>query len=60
MNPDTIRQLKRKFAKENNLKNLPTNIQILKSYNNLVSNTTIKRSQEFEKNLKKRAIRSLS
>lgn len=60
INPEMIRQLKRKYAKINHLPNLPTNIQILKVYNTLVENKTIQKNKEFEDNMKKRWIRSLS
>lgn len=60
LNADTIKQYKRQYSKDNKLANLPTNIQIIKVYNDLVKSRTIKRFLEFENIIRKRSIRSLS
>lgn len=57
---DNVKSLKRQFSKENNLKDLPTNIQLLKLYNNFVKQWKISKSTDIENVLKKRAIRSMS
>lgn len=57
---DSLRKAKRQFSKINKLANLPTNIQILKTYNRLLTGWVITKSLHFEQLIKKRAIRSLS
>ncbi|MEF2175000.1 MAG: radical SAM protein [Candidatus Absconditabacteria bacterium] len=60
LNIDLLKDLKRKYAKSNNLQNIPTNIQIIKEYQNLVSLGKIQKNVDIERALRKRAIRSMS
>ena len=60
LNVELLKDLKRKYAKSNNLKNIPTNIQIIKEYHILVSSGKIKKNIDIERALRKRAIRSMS
>ncbi len=60
LDEDWVRNAKRQFAKANKLSNLPTNIQLLKTYRRLVQDWSIIKDTKFEQLLKKRAIRSLS
>ncbi len=57
---EKIKQIKREWARGKNLKNLPTNADILKTYSHLVAKGEIEQSSGFEQALRKRAIRSLS
>jgi len=57
---DIIKNIKRAFAKEHNMQTLPSNIQILRAYRELLLKGKIKSDLNFEKLIKKRSIRSES
>ncbi len=57
---DVLKQLKREYAWKYKLSQLPTNIQLLKLYNQLVSEWKLKKNESLEALLRKRKIRSLS
>lgn len=57
---DILKNIKRAFAKEHNMQTLPSNIQILRAYRELLSKGEIKSDLNFEKLIKKRSVRSES
>lgn len=57
---DVLKNIKRNFAKKYNMTTLPSNIQILRAYRELLSKDKIKSDLNFEKLVKKRSIRSQS
>jgi elongator complex protein 3 len=57
---DHIKTLKRSYAKEFGVAELPTNIQLLQTYHHLLQQEKIQRDMEIEKLLIKRPIRSQS
>lgn len=59
-NLELLTTLKRNFSKKNNLPDLPSNIQLLQTYERLVQTKKIIPSPDIEQLLKKRAIRSQS
>ena len=59
-NLDTLTHLKRDFAKAKKLKDMPSNIQILQAYNQLLKEKKISKNTQIEHLLKKKAIRSSS
>lgn len=59
-NLDLLTSLKRDFARAQKLKNIPSNIQLLQTYHELVKEKKIDRDLQIEQLLKKRAIRSES
>lgn len=59
-NLDLLTHLKRDFSKENNLPDLPSNIQLLQSYYTLLKAKKITKEPQIEQLLKKRGIRSQS
>lgn len=58
--PDLIKDLKKKFAKESKLSNVPTNMQVLATYNKMVDEWKITPKSNVRKSLRKRWIRSKS
>lgn len=59
-NLDTLTHLKRDFAKAKKLKDMPSNIQILQAYNELLKEKKITKNIQIEHLLKKKSIRSSS
>jgi hypothetical protein len=59
-NLDVLTSLKRDFSKENNLPDLPSNIQLLQNYYTLLKAKKISKDPQIEQLLKKRGIRSES
>jgi DNA/RNA-binding domain of Phe-tRNA-synthetase-like protein len=59
-NLDLLTELKRDFAKKNNLPDLPSNIQLLQQYYTLLKAKKITKDPQIEQLLKKRAVRSSS
>jgi len=59
-NLDLLTTLKRDFSKTHNLPNLPSNIQLLQAYYELLKAKKITKDPQIEHLLKKRAIRSSS
>ncbi len=57
---DDLKMIKRDFAKQNKLADIPTNIKLLRAYHQLVQSEQIEKSIEMENLLKKRGIRSQS
>jgi len=60
LNIEDLKAIKRDFAKENKLSDIPTNIKLIRAYQQLVQASHIPKSVEIENLLKKRAIRSQS
>ncbi len=60
LNLDDLKYFKRDFAKKYKLASIPTNIQLLKAYHQLVQDKKIAKNKTIEKLLRKRAIRSQS
>ncbi len=60
LNLDDLKHFKRDFAKKYKLASIPTNIQLLKAYHQLVQDKKIAKNKTIEKLLRKRAIRSQS
>ncbi len=60
LNLDDLKYFKRDFAKKYKLASIPTNIQLLKAYHQLVQDKKIEKNKTIEKLLRKRAIRSQS
>lgn len=60
MDIDDLKQEKRVFSSINKLSNMPSNINILRTYHDMVKSGLIEKNHDFEKLLKKRAIRSES
>jgi len=58
--PEDLKDLQRAFAKEHNMKSLPSKSQILQTYFSLLKQGEIDKNPDLEQLLKKRAIRSLS
>jgi elongator complex protein 3 len=59
-NLDLLTRLKRDFARTEKLKDIPSNIQLLQAYYELLKAKKIKKDSQIEQLLKKRAIRSQS
>lgn len=59
-NLELLTNLKRDFSRINNLPDLPSNIQLLQAYYQLLQDKKIIKDQQIEQLLKKRAIRSES
>ncbi len=59
-NLEFIRNLKRDFARSKKLKDIPSNIQLLQAYYELLKEKKITKDSQIEQLLKKRAIRSES
>lgn len=59
-NLELLTNLKRDFSRINNLPDLPSNIQLLQAYYQLLQEKKITKDQQIEQLLKKRAIRSES
>ena len=59
-NLEFIRNLKRDFARNKKLKDIPSNIQLLQAYYELLKEKKITKDPQIEQLLKKRAIRSES
>ncbi|HKL44592.1 MAG TPA: radical SAM protein, partial [Candidatus Absconditabacterales bacterium] len=57
---DDLKMIKRNFAKQNKLADIPTNIKLLRAYHQLIQDKKIKKDIDIENLLKKRAIRSES
>lgn len=57
---DLLTSFKRDFAKQNNLADIPSHIQLLQSYYTLLKAKKIKKEPQIEQLLKKRGIRSQS
>lgn len=57
---DALKEAKRAFASEKKLASLPSNIQLLKTYRDMLAKKMITRDKQVEQLLKKRAIRSSS
>lgn len=60
LNLELFVDYKRAFARKYKMKDLPSNIDILKSYRDMIDKKNIKRNNELEEFLKKRKIRSAS
>lgn len=60
MTRDDLKNLKRDFAKNTKLTRLPSNIQLLRTYQNLVKDSIVEAQPHINKLLKKRSIRSQS
>lgn len=60
LNLDSLKKIKREFSKINKLPNLPTNIQLIRTYKSMLAKWEIKKSIKIEKILKKRSVRSMS
>ena len=60
LDAEKLKDAQRFFAKKNNLDTLPSKSQILQTYFELVKKWEIKKNEDFEILLRKRAIRSLS
>jgi elongator complex protein 3 len=58
--PDEMIKYKRKYAKENKLSDVPTNMQLFQAYRIMVASWKISTTERFETLLKKRSIRSAS
>ena len=59
-NLELLTKFKRDFSKINNLSDMPSNIQLLQAYYELLKSKTITKDPQIEHLLKKRAIRSQS
>ena len=59
-NLDLLTSLKRDFARTKKLKDIPSNIQLLQAYHELIKEKKIDKDPQIEQLLKKRAIRSES
>lgn len=57
---ELLTELKRAFSRTHKLPDMPSNIQLLQAYRTLLAQKKIKRNQQLEQLLKKRAIRSSS
>lgn len=57
---DVLSKMKKEFSSVHKLKDIPTNIQLIKAYRELVKSWTIKKDIKLEQLLKKRGIRSQS
>jgi len=57
---DDLKTIKRDFAKQNKLSDIPTNIKLLRTYHQLIKQKQIQKNIEIENLLKKRSIRSES
>ena len=57
-NLDLLTSLKRDFAKTNKLADIPSNIQLLQAYYELLKTKKITKDPQIEQLLKKKAIRS--
>ena len=57
---ELIIQMKRKWAKENGQSNVPTNMQLLKTYQWLIADEQLEHDQEIIWLLRKRSVRSMS
>ena len=57
---DGLKNIKRHFADANKMKSLPSNIQLLRVYREMVTSKKIKKDIHIEQLLKKRAVRSTS
>lgn len=57
---DFLKKEKAKFSRENKLKNIPTNMQILSCYQNMISEWKIEKRDKLKNILKKRSVRSES
>lgn len=57
---DHLKEQKRKYARENNLKDLPSNILILNTYNELVTKQEISDNNKIKNLLRKKWVRSMS
>lgn len=60
LNDETLHKVKKEITRKYNVKNLPTNIQLQKKYNQLVEEWKIKENKTLKFLLMKRKIRSLS
>jgi elongator complex protein 3 len=62
LNIEDLKAIKRNFAKENKLSDIPTNIKLIRAYQQLIQdkNSGVEKDIEIENLLKKRAIRSQS
>lgn len=60
LNDENLHKIKKNIAKNYKVKNLPTNIQLQKEYNNLLENWKIKENKRIKFLIMKRKIRSLS
>lgn len=60
INKEKIILIKKKFAKDNKLKNIPSNVQVIKTYYDLIKKNNIKKNPLFEKFMVKREVRSMS
>lgn len=57
---DDVKHIKRDFARKYKLKDIPSNIQLIKQYQKILENWEIKKDSKLEKVLRKRAVRSES
>ena len=57
---EKLKELKKQFSQTNKLKDLPTNITLLQTYRELLTQNKIEANKEVEQLLKKRSIRSES
>ena len=57
---DELKNIKRSFATTHHLKDLPSNIQLLKTYREMVTSKKIQKNKSIEQILRKRSIRSSS
>lgn len=57
---ENIKKYKREFAKTSGHKDLPTNMQLLKIYQQMVKDGAVEVNPAFQNSLKKRAVRSMS
>ena len=57
---DDFKNLKRNFAKQNKLSDIPTNIKLLRTYHQLLQENKLKKNIEIEHLFKKRSVRSES
>ncbi|HRX63789.1 MAG TPA: radical SAM protein [Candidatus Absconditabacterales bacterium] len=57
---DDLKTIKRDFAKQKKLADIPTNIKLLRAYHQLIQDKKIKKDIEIENLLKKRSVRSES
>lgn len=57
---DDLKDIKRDFAKNNNLTRLPSNIQLLRTYQTMMADGKVEKQEHISSLLKKRSIRSQS
>jgi len=60
LSPEELKDSQRAFAKNHQMKTLPSKTQILQTYFSLLGQGKIEKNTDFEQLLKKRAIRSMS